>query len=93
MRRTRDEGAAVRRAAWLAALAQALAETERLADLIAHCRPANPEVAILLTQIGEIQAQVEIIQRAAAPSIWREAADTEWLAMLRPTVPLPDYVP
>jgi len=86
-----DDKAAARRAHWFGALAEALAEAERLTTLMIQWRVEGLDAVALRLQLQIVRGQVDVLQRAVEPAPDLHDADQLW-DMIK-AKPSPDHVP
>ena len=91
MHRRWDDKAAAQRAHWFGALAEALAEAERLTALMIRWRVAGLDAVALRLQLQIVRSQVDVLQRAVEPAADIPEADLLWDMIKVP--PRPDLVP
>ena len=90
----RDEIGAEARAQWLAALADALAEAQRLTARLARWKPDSAEAVLLRVHIMAVRTEVESLQRLADIHPDRGSIDPLWMMSERlPVRPQHDPVP
>lgn len=91
MHRGWNDKAAIGRAHWLGALAEALAEAERLTARLVQARVGGLDAVALRMQVQVVRGQVDLLQRAIETAPYLPDAD-----LLRDMIkvpPSPDHVP